>query len=147
MLTRKGFTLIELAIVVLIVAILAAIALPLMRGRIDSAKWTEGKAMVGTIAVSLKTFAALHRGDYSAAKGAGDKYGPMSPTLAEIGIFEEELSGRYFKPGNYMWATSWDRVNQKFSYSITIVKGAGIAMPYSWTLDDSGNWISNDLAP
>lgn len=147
MLKRKGFTLLELAIVVLTVSILAAVALPLMRGRIDSAKWTEGKAMVGTIAVSLRTFAALHRGNYSAAAGAGDKYGPMSPTLPEIGIFEDDLDGKYFETGNYMWATSWDSVNQRFSYSITIVKGAGIKMPYSWTLDDSGKWTSNDLAP
>lgn len=44
----KAFTLIELMVVVLIVGILAAASVPLMRGRIDSAKWSEANATAGT---------------------------------------------------------------------------------------------------
>ena len=45
--SRTAFTLIELMVVVLIVSILAAVMIPIIRGRIDSAKWTEGKAIMG----------------------------------------------------------------------------------------------------
>jgi prepilin-type N-terminal cleavage/methylation domain-containing protein len=56
--SRKGFTLIELMVVILIVGILASVAIPMMRGRIDSAKWSEGKAIAGSIATSLRVHVA-----------------------------------------------------------------------------------------
>ena len=62
--SRKGFTLIELMVVILIVGILAAVAIPLMRGRIDSAKWSEGKAIMGTIATALRAHIAEKGADF-----------------------------------------------------------------------------------
>jgi prepilin-type N-terminal cleavage/methylation domain-containing protein len=56
--SRKGFTLIELMVVVLIVGILAAVAIPILRGRIDAAKWSEGKAMLGSVATAIRAYAA-----------------------------------------------------------------------------------------
>jgi len=50
---RSGFTLVELMVVIMIAGILAAVAVPLLRGRIDSAKWSEGMAMMGTVATAL----------------------------------------------------------------------------------------------
>jgi prepilin-type N-terminal cleavage/methylation domain-containing protein len=55
---RRGFTLIELMVVILIVALLAAVAIPILRSRIDAAKWSEGKAMMGTIATAMRAYAA-----------------------------------------------------------------------------------------
>ena len=43
----KGFTLVELMVVILIVSILAAVAIPILSGRIDAAKWSEGKVNDG----------------------------------------------------------------------------------------------------
>jgi len=56
--SRKGFTLIELMVVIFIVGILAAVAIPIMRGRIDSAKWSEGKAAAGSIRTAARAFCA-----------------------------------------------------------------------------------------
>ncbi len=87
--SSKGFTMVELMVVVLIVGILAAVAVPLMSGRVDSSKWSEAKAAMGTIASALRT--------YAAEKGTLD----AAPKLADIGISTAELDGTYFTQGCY----------------------------------------------
>ena len=87
----KGFTLVELMIVILIVGILASVAVPMMRNRVDAAKWSEGKAAAGTIATGLRA--------YAAEKGA-DGFTAI-PTLLEIGIANSDLLGTYFEPSDY----------------------------------------------
>jgi len=88
--SRKGFTLIELMVVVLIVGILAAVAIPILRGRIDAAKWSEGKAMLGSIATAIRA--------YHAEKGPSG----TAPTAivgtgnTELGFTAADLQGTYF---------------------------------------------------
>ena len=72
--SRKGFTLIELMVVILIVGILAAVAIPLMRGRIDSAKWSEANATAGTIRTAIRA--------YSAEKSVATAQGLVGTTMA-----------------------------------------------------------------
>ncbi|UCD49031.1 MAG: prepilin-type N-terminal cleavage/methylation domain-containing protein [Phycisphaerales bacterium] len=86
---KRGFTMVELMVVVLIVGILAAVAVPLMSGRIDASKWSEGKAAMGTIASGLRAYAA-EKGTFAAA-----------PTLLEIGISNNDLDGTYFSNEAY----------------------------------------------
>ena len=91
---KKGFTLIELMVVVLIVGILAAVAIPLMRGRIDSAKWSEGRAAAGTIASGIRAFTAEHP-DFPLA-------GVPACNLTNIGITTTDIDGTYFTNGCYV---------------------------------------------
>ena len=104
--SSKGFTMVELMVVVLIVGILAAVAVPLMSGRIDASKWSEAKAAMGTIASSLRSYAA-EKGSFSGA-----------PTLAEIGLSNNELDGTYFSHQAYT-ITSASAAGGQVSFVIT----------------------------
>jgi prepilin-type N-terminal cleavage/methylation domain-containing protein len=104
--SSKAFTMVELMVVVLIVGILAAVAVPLMSGRIDSSKWSEGKAAMGTIASALRSYAA-EKGSFTAA-----------PTMANIGLTDNDLDGTYFTHQAYA-ITSATASGSQVSFVIT----------------------------
>ena len=51
---KNAFTLLELLTVIIIAVILASVAIPILRARVDAAKWSEGKAVAGTIAQAIR---------------------------------------------------------------------------------------------
>ena len=68
---RKGFTLIELMVVLLIVGVLAALVVPSVLGRADDAKIMAARTDVSNLAQALKLY-RLDNGRYpSAAQGLG----------------------------------------------------------------------------
>ena len=112
---RKGFTLIELMVVIFIVGILAAVAIPIMRGRIDSAKWSEGKAAAGSIRTAARAF--------QAEKGPAYDYTSPVITLTELGFATGDLDGKYFDTDDYgiafTAAVGYD------TYVVTVTAGVG----------------------
>lgn len=129
---RKGFTLIELMVVILIVAILAAVAIPIMRGRIDAAKWSEGRAMMGTVATALRA--------YGAEKGPGAPYWP-SPSETDLGFQAGDLAGTYFTLTAADWAGADYPTDGNLTYTISVTAPTGINTPASITLDQDGTWV------
>jgi prepilin-type N-terminal cleavage/methylation domain-containing protein len=139
MTSRKGFTLIELMVVIFIVGILAAVAIPIMRGRIDAAKWSEGKAAAGSIRTAARAYIAER----------GNSFTFSGTTLAQLGFATGDLIGKYFGEGCYAIAFT-DVANSSPTYIITVTtSGTGEApkVPYQVTLNQDGTFAEVAAAP
>jgi len=136
--SRKGFTLIELMVVIFIVGILAAVAIPIMRGRIDAAKWSEGKSGAGSIRTSARAFCAE----------VGPSWGGVwaNVDLGELGFYITpalpggDLDGKYFTDDAYsILFAGYD------TYTVTVdaTKSLSLdapAVPAVVTLNQDGTW-------
>ena len=99
MTSRKGFTLIELMVVIFIVGILAAVAIPIMRGRIDAAKWSEGKSAAGSIRTAARALIAEKGDSYNFAGFNGAL--TVAATYNGLGFASTDLDGKYFTQAAY----------------------------------------------
>ncbi len=95
-----GFTLSELLVVILMVAILASVTIPLMWSKINSAKWSEANSTAGTIRSSVSTYAALNS-ITEAQKTLVNKKLSDSTIQSALGFTDSDLTGTYFVPSDY----------------------------------------------
>ncbi|MFH1371069.1 MAG: prepilin-type N-terminal cleavage/methylation domain-containing protein [Planctomycetota bacterium] len=136
MISRKGFTLIELMVVIFIVGILAAVAIPIMRGRIDAAKWSEGKAAAGSIRTAARAWIAEKGNDFGFAAAYVD--------LTTLGFAAGDLDGKYFLEEDFVFAiTDGAGLGAQPTYTITVgpsTAAEGPTAPASMQLDDTGEF-------
>jgi len=96
---QKGFTLVELMIVIVIVGILAAVAIPIYQSNVDKAKMSECDAALGTIRTSLRVYYAENNTYPTIAAGT-------AVTTTSLGISTNDLDGKYFAPADYTIAST-----------------------------------------
>jgi prepilin-type N-terminal cleavage/methylation domain-containing protein len=94
---QKGFTLVELMIVVIVVGVLAAVAIPMYTLASEKAKASEAVAALGSIRTAMRSYYAEH-GTYinaSFVDGAAVTVGDI------LDVTDSDLMGRYFSTECY----------------------------------------------
>ncbi len=136
---KSGFTLVELMVVAIIVAILAAVAIPLMSANKKRAMVTEAEAGLGTIRTVLRAMYA-QSGAYNVdlsgttlVAGSG-----LSPTNLP-GISPGDLDGKYFVDGDYALTAL-----SATSYTAQAT-GTGAVADVTVTLDETGSFTYTGL--
>lgn len=140
--SKKGFTLVELMVVILIVGILASVAVPIMRGRIDSAKWSEANAAAGSIATGIRAYAA-EKG--TSGFVAATVNGSLTTGNSALGLANMDLDGTYFSDACYVVSgAAYDAAGLDFVITVTAASAEGTrAEPttpatMTYTVTDSG---------
>lgn len=123
--SKAGFTLVELMVVAVIVAILAAVAIPLMMGNKDRAMATEAQAGLGTLRTAMQVYRAEH-GSYPVISGT-------IPGYPGITVKANDLDGKYYRSVDYTMTSS--------SASNYLMQAVGYTNnPPTVTLDENGAW-------
>ena len=121
---RNGFTLVELMIVVIIVGVLAAVAIPMYQLAAEKAKASEAVAALGSIRTALRSYYAEH----STYVNASFVDGAQVTAGGVLEVTDTDLLGRYFSSECY----TFEGAPTANAYSITCDGGAvGNAAPYS----------------
>jgi len=128
-LKSNGFTLIELMVVILIVGVLAAVAVPLMRGRVDRSKWAEANATAGSIRTAVKVY-FIENGNIVT--------GNLSDAAVQeaLNMQSADLTGTYFGPSDYVI----DSVSSDGIAVVTVTGSQSNAPSGSKTLTLDGTW-------
>ncbi|NQV14289.1 prepilin-type N-terminal cleavage/methylation domain-containing protein [bacterium] len=97
---NSGFSLVELMIVIVIIGVLAAVAVPIYNNNVTKAKMSEADAALGSIRTQLRVYYG-ENGDYPTVSPAGYVIGA---TWNDIKA--GEITGTYFSDSSYTYLSS-----------------------------------------
>lgn len=120
---KSGFTLVELMIVAAIIAILAAIIIPLLANNRERAIAAEGQTILGTVATAAKV--------YYADKGTW----PSFAQLPQV-VRDEVGNAKYFIGSGVTLSGDYDA----FTITVTAGANAGKLATKTLTLNQAGTW-------
>lgn len=124
--SKAGFTLVELMVVAIIVAILAAVAIPLMMGNKDRAIATEAQAALGTVRTALQVYKAEH--------SVFPTCSAVQPNTVLSTIRVGDLAGKYFLDTDYTLTSTIS------NYTIYAAATALNGLSTNITLNQLGTW-------
>jgi prepilin-type N-terminal cleavage/methylation domain-containing protein len=131
--SKAGFTLVELMVVAIIVALLAAVAIPLMSANKKRAAATEGEAGLGTLRSCFRAIYA-EKGVYNQNLNGGAI--TVAAAVGNVpGVSAGDLNGKYFVDANYT-VTSISASN----YTVQVVGNAGVVNGITITLNQDGTF-------
>ncbi len=127
---RSGFTLVELMVVIMIVAILAAVAVPILRGKKEASKWSEAVATAGTIRSVVRAAFV----EDPATVGAWTNQA-VTGVMSDLGFMAGDFTGRYFDDSHFTIAS----VDANGNATITVTAPAGLTG--TGQLDSANGWV------
>ena len=128
---RRGFTVVELVVVVTVIGLLASLALPQLSGVVVRAKQGEREVMMNAILQSMNDYASTHGGQLP---GDGPLALPRNPDHAPDG------SRQFFSPGLGAWgALGWTPEGPLyFRYDVTRTAPDTVVITAQADLDHNG---------
>ena len=121
--SESGFTLVELLVVMLILGLLAAIAIPAFFNQRDKANDAEAKSAAKTTQTAMETYATDNNGSYAYA-GAGTLLGELrtiEPTIPATGVTVTSTADTY--------TITSVADNTQNDYQIIRASGGGVTYP------------------
>ena len=131
--SESGFTLVELLVVMLILGLLAAIAVPAFFNQRDKANDAEAKTTAKTTQTAIETFATDNNGAYTTATVASLR--TIEPTIPASGVALSNLGAKTYT----ITVTSSTAATQTF----TIDRADTGAVTYSCNVDGTGGCPSD----